>query len=165
MSNVNITINGDITVSFGNPAPSELEVVIRELADAIIEDVNAGSEENSDNGFAIALISPDEIRSAATFAECADFIDEMENGCEFHIEGECFNLVFERKGLMTFFDEYYLVIPAFTLFHDEQDRPVSADRENLKTLDNYIRENSTEFRFGDETVAALRLEGEFVEGV
>ena len=66
---------------------------------------------------------------------------------------------------MTFFDEYYLVLPAFTLFHDEQDRPVSADREKLKALDDYIRENSTAFRFGDETVAALRLEGEFVEGV
>lgn len=34
-----------------------------------------------------------------------------------------------------------------------------------KTRYAYIRENITEFRFGDETVAALRLEGEFVEGV
>lgn len=165
MSNVNITINGNITVNFGNPIPSELEAVIRELAETIIEDENAGSEENSDNGFTIALIAPDEIKTVTTFAECADFIDEMENGCEFRVEGECFNLVFERKGLMTFFDEYHLVIPAFTLFHDEQDRPVSADRDSLKALDDYIRENSTEFRFGAETVAALRLEGEFVEGV
>ena len=165
MSNVNITINGNITVNFGNPIPSELEAVIRELEEVIFEEETAGSDESGDNGFTIAFIVPNEIKTVTTFAECADFIDEMENGCEFHIEGECFNLVFERKGLMTFFDEYYLVIPAFTLFHDEQDRPVSADRENLKTLDNYIRENSTEFRFGDETVAALRLEGEFVEGV
>ena len=159
MSNVNITINGDITVRVGNHAPSELEAVISELAEAIIE------EENGDDKFTIALIVPNEIKTAATFAECADFIDEMENGCEFYVEGECFNLFFERKGLMTCFDENYLVIPAFTLFHDEQDRPVSADMENLKALDDYIRKNSSEFRFGDETVAALRLEGEFVEGI
>ena len=165
MSNVNITINGDITVSFGNPAPSELEAVIRELAEVIIEEEIAGSDESGDNGFTIAFIVPNEIKTVTTFAECADFIDEMENGCEFYVESECFNLFFERKGLMTCFDENYLVIPAFTLFHDEQDRPVSADREKLKALDDYIRENSTEFRFGDETVAALRLEGEFVEGV
>ena len=165
MSNANITINGDITVNFGNPIPSELEAVIRELAETIIKDENAGSEENHDNGFTIAVIVPDEIKTVTTFAECADFIDEMENGCEFYVEGECFNLFFERKGLMTFCNKYYLVLQAFTLFHDEQDRPVSADRENLKALDDYIRENSTEFRFGDETVAALRLEGEFVEGV
>jgi hypothetical protein len=165
MSNVNITINGDITVNYGHLVPSELETVIRELANAIIEDENAGSEGNRDNGFSIALITPDEIKTAVTFAECADFIDEMENGCEFRVKGECFNLFFERKGLMTFCNEYYLVIPAFTLFHDEQDRPVSADRDSLKALDNYIRENSTKFCFGDETVATLRLEGEFVEGV
>ena len=165
MSNANITINGNITVNFSNPAPSELEAIIRELADAIIADEKAGSEESSDDGLIIALIVPDEIKTTAPFAECAAFIDEMENGCEFRVEGECFNLVFERKGLMTFFDEYYLVLPAFTRFHDEQDRPVSADREKLKALDDYIRENSTAFRFGDETVAALRLEGEFVEGV
>lgn len=158
MSNVNITINGNITVNFGNPIPSELEAVIRELAEAIIE-------EDGDDGFTIAVIVPNEIKTVTTFAECADFIDEMENGCEFHVEGECFNLFFERKGLMTFFDEYYLVIPAFALFHDEQDRPISADMENLKALDDYIRKNSTEFHFGDETVAALRLEGEFVEGI
>ena len=123
MSNVNITINGNITVNFGNPIPSELEAVIRELAETIIEDENAGSEGNRDKGFSIALITPDEIKTAVTFAECADFIDEMENGCEFRVKGECFNLFFERKGLMTFCNEYYLVIPAFTLFHDEQDRP------------------------------------------
>ena len=165
MSNVNITINGDITVRVGNHAPSELEAVIRELAEVIFEEETAGSDESGDNGFTIAFIVPNEIKTVTTFAECADFIDEMENGCEFYVEGECFNLFFERKGLMTCFDENYLVIPAFTLFHDEQDRPVSANKESLKALDNYIRKNSTEIGFGDETVAALRLEGEFVEGV
>ena len=165
MSNANITINGNITVNFSNPAPSELEAIIRELADAIIEDEKAGSEETGDDGFTIAVIVPNEIKTVTTFAECADFIDVMENGCEFHVENECFNLVFERKGLVTCFDENYLVIPAFALFHDEQTRAVSGNSEMLNALDDYIRENITEFRFGDETVAALRLEGEFVEGV
>lgn len=159
MSNVNITINGDITVNCGNSLPSELEGVIRELAEAIIED------ESGDDGFTIAVIVPNEIKTVTTFAECADFIDEMENGCEFHVEDECFNLVFERKGLVTCFDENYLVIPAFALFHDEQTRAVSGNSEMLNVLDDYIRENITELRFGDETVAALRLEGEIVEGV
>lgn len=159
MRNINITINGEFIVNIGNPVPSELDAVIREFVDAIIEDENADSDENGDNGFTIAHIAPDEIKTAATFAECADFIDEMENGCEFCVKGECFNLVFEYKGLMAFFGEYYLVLPAFALFHDEQDRPVSADSEKFKALDNYIHENIAEFCFGDETVAAFRLEG------
>lgn len=165
MSNVNITINGDIIINGVKPVPCELESVIRELAEAVIEGESADFEESSDDGFTVAFIVPDEIKTLAPFEECADFIDEMENGYEFHVEGESFNLVFERKGLMTFFDEFYLVIPAFALFHDEQNKPVSADRDNLKALDDYIRENTTEFRFGDETIAALRLDGEIVERV
>ena len=68
MSNANITINGNITVNFSNPAPSELEAIIRELADAIIADEKAGSEESSDDGLIIALIVPDEIKTTAPFA-------------------------------------------------------------------------------------------------
>ena len=165
MSTVNITINGDIIINSGTHAPTELESVIKELAEAVIEGESANSEENRDDGFTVAFIVPDEIKTIALFEDCADFIDEMENGCEFQVEGEDFNLIFERKGLMTFFDECFLILPAFALFHDEQNRPVSANPEMLEALEDYIRENSTEFRFGDKVVVALRLEGEIIEGV
>lgn len=165
MSNVNITINGDIIINGCKPAPCELETIIRELAESIFEDEDTDTDDDGKNDFTVAVIVPDEIKTLAPFEDCADFIDEMENGCEFQVEGEDFNLIFERKGLMTFFDECFLILPAFALFHDEQNRPVSANSEMLEALEDYIRENSTEFRFGDKVVAALRLEGEIIEGV
>lgn len=159
MSDLNITVNGDIILSGDNHVQSEIEAAINELVESVIEDTNTSSEATDKCNNTIAFILPEEIQFVVTYEECADIIDKMEKSCVFRVNGECFKLLFERKGLITLFDEDYLIAPAFAFFHDDKYKPASPDDEMLSALDDYILENRTEFRFGEEIVPALKLGG------
>lgn len=87
---------------------------------------------------AIALIYPDGIKNVDSYDEYSLIIDDMDESCEFSVKGESFNLVFERKGLITVDGASYLAVPAFALFHDSAMQPVSADAELLKELEDFL---------------------------
>lgn len=60
----------------------------------------------------IALICPEGPKGVSTYDEYRPMISGMDEACEFSVNGETFNLVFERKGLITV-DGMTLVAPAF----------------------------------------------------
>jgi len=173
MDNVNITLNGDIIINFDVDDFAGNEDFTEALASAICKAVLCEDEDFGDDcedacsvvNTAIALIYPDGIKNVDSYDEYSPIIDDMDESCEFSVKGEPFNLVFERKGLITVDGASYLAVPAFVLFHDSAMQPVSADAELLKELEDFLDCNRAAISFGRCDVEVIELEGGICAGV
>lgn len=168
----NVTINGDIIINIGIDAFAGSEDFIEALTDAICEAALKDEDDSEDctadcskGSTVIALICPEGLKGVSTYDEYRPMISGMDEACEFSVNGETFNLVFERKGLITVDGMTFLVAPAFVLFHDRTMKPVSADPELLARLENYLDCNRASISFGRADVEVIALEGGICEGV
>lgn len=173
MEHGNITINGDIIIHCEFDALADNEDFINALAEAICEaslrdeddSEDTRSTERTTANTAIALIYPEGLKQVRVYDEYSHMIDGMDESCEFVVKDEPFNLVFERKGMITVDEANYLAVPAFALFHDDAMKPVSADLKLLKELEDFLENNRATVSFGKTDVEVIALEGHFCEGV
>lgn len=167
MGNVTITINGDINIFIDSDAESFIRELVSALCGDDEDDLEDGEERKDDvlGDTTFAVIFPEGIDRVSTFGECSHLIDEMTEACEFHVIGEKFILVFERKGLITMSGKTYLVARAIVFFCEDEGNTVSYNADALKALEAYLTKNRTEIFLGRYKLTAIRLEGEICEGV